>query len=98
MILTDLQKKDRSKNEEKLLILRKLSLLGEPVRRQSELLMQLPDKQQRQSERTRGPLCARNRDNFHDDYRVQHLDNPRYICSSRIQLDDETQDQATPVA
>jgi hypothetical protein len=56
MILTDLQKTDRSKNEEKLLILGKLRLLSEPVRRRSELLMQLPDKQERQSEQTGGPL------------------------------------------
>jgi hypothetical protein len=49
--------KERQVEERReVLILRKLSLLGEPVRRQSELLMQLPDKQQRQSERTRGPL------------------------------------------
>jgi hypothetical protein len=56
MILTDLQKTDRSKSEEKLLILGKLRLLGEPVRLQSELLTQLPGKQQRRSEQTGGPL------------------------------------------
>ena len=54
MILTDLQETDRLANEKKLVILRKLRLLSEPVRRQSELLMQLLDKQQRQSEQTRG--------------------------------------------
>jgi len=56
MILTDLQETDRLANEKKLVILRKLRLLSEPVRRQSELLMQLLDKQQRQSEQTRGPI------------------------------------------
>ena len=55
-ILTDLQETDRLANEKKLVILRKLRLLSEPVRRQSELLMQLLDKQQRQSEQTRGPI------------------------------------------
>ena len=41
-----------------------------------------------------GQYCARNRDNFHDGYRVQYLDDPRYFCSSRIQLDDEAPDEA----